>query len=249
MKYWRITKMLQVDDLVVCYGSVTALSGISLMIQEGELIAVVGANGAGKSSLLNAIAGVVPVARGIINLLGVNINRVSPEARARRGISLVPEDRGIFRRMTVAENLRLATAAGRTANIRDAYERVITLFPILGEYWTKPAYQLSGGEQQMLSIGRAIVANPVLLLLDEPSLGLAPIVVSHLFEAIRQLNRGGVTVVLVEQHARKAIELAHRTYVIRTGRIALTGTSGQLLRNRSVIDMYLGTMTSARAAN
>jgi branched-chain amino acid transport system ATP-binding protein len=241
--------MLRVEDLVVCYGSVTALGGISLTVAEGEIVSVVGANGAGKSSLLNAIAGVVPVARGMVGLRGRNISHAPPEVRAQLGLSLVPEDRGIFRRMTVAENLRLATAAGRTGNARQAFDQVVHLFPILGEYWSKPADQLSGGEQQMLSIGRAIVSRPILLLLDEPSLGLAPIVVNHLLEAIRRLNAGGVTVILVEQHARKAIELAHRSYVIRTGRIALTGTSEQLLRNRSMIDMYLGVTNSTRATS
>jgi branched-chain amino acid transport system ATP-binding protein len=231
---------LQVDRLSVRYGSVVAVSEVSLAVAEGEFVAIVGANGAGKSSLLNAIAGVVRPAAGTVSFDGLRIDALPSDRRALLGITLVPEDRGIFRTMTVAENLRLATAAGRTRDFRASLAEVFELFPVLAARRRQPAGQLSGGEQQMLAVGRALVARPRLLLLDEPSLGLAPILVGQLLDGVAELNRRGVTVILVEQHAMKAIALAGRSYILVNGRVAMEGTRAELLDHRSVIDAYLG---------
>lgn len=232
--------MLDVQSLDVRYGSITALKSISIHAEMGEFISVIGANGAGKSSLLNALGGVVPAAGGTITFNGRPINTVPPEQRAKQGIALIPEDRGIFKTLSVRENLKIATAAKRSADVNSDFSRVYEMFPILHEYREFQAGQLSGGEQQMLAIGRALMMNPVLLLADEPSLGLAPIVVKQVLQSLKELNSAGVTIVLVEQHALKAIALADRTYLLRTGGIIMEGTRQELMDRSEVVSEFMG---------
>lgn len=222
---------LQVTNLKVRYGRIEAVQDISLIVNEGELVALVGANGAGKTSLLSAVAGVVRTAAGRIELLGEDVTRWPSHRRFRAGIVLVPEGREIVQTMTVKENLQLVDSQP---------DSVVDQFPILRERWTKPAGTLSGGEQQSLAIARGLLARPRLLLLDEPSLGLAPKAVAGVFNTILALREQGTTVLLVEQNARRALQLADRGYVMETGRIVTGGTGAELAEDRSVIGAYLG---------
>jgi branched-chain amino acid transport system ATP-binding protein len=233
--------MLRVENLVVRYGSITALKGISLHVDQGEVVGVIGPNGAGKSTLLFAVAGAVPVASGDVNFDGRSLVGERPERIVQQGISLVPEGRHIFHRLTVGENLDLGATArtDRTAVARDR-DRVLDLFPILRAYSRTPASRLSGGEQQMLAIARALLARPRLLMLDEPSLGLAPIVIDRVFETLEQLRAEGVTILLVEQHAARTLELANRIYVLRTGAIELAGPSEELAHDPRFEEAFLG---------
>jgi len=233
--------LLETQHLKVAYGSVVALKDLSLTVQSGELVCLIGANGAGKSTALKALAGIQPVTSGSIRYDDHAITELPPYERVRRGIALVPEGRGIFGRLTVLENLQLGAyaRADATAVVRDlAY--VLELFPRLAERKRQVAGTLSGGEQQMLAIGRALMGRPRLLLLDEPSMGLAPIMVQKIFTIVRRIAADGVTILLVEQNARLALEVSQRGYVLESGRIVLADAAPALLANPDVQDAYLG---------
>ena len=233
--------LLEVRDLVAGYGPIRALDGVSLDVEDGELVALIGANGAGKTTLLMAISGVVPPRGGSIRFAGTHLAAAKPHEIMRLGIGHAPEGRRIFPRLTVRENLELGgftqTDRGRLA--RDIDE-ACGLFPVLGQRLDQLGGTLSGGEQQMLAIARALVGHPRLLLLDEPSLGLAPLIVAKVFEVIAALSARGIGVLLVEQNARAALKLANRGYVLETGRITLTGSGAELAADRRVRDAYLG---------
>ena len=231
--------LLEVDGLSVRYGILTGLRDASLRIAEGEFVALVGANGAGKSSLLSAVAGLVARDAGRIAFSGTDITRWRTDEIVRAGISLCPEGRGILPRMSVRENLLLG-AYHQRAQAGQNLERVHTLFPILHERQRHLAGTLSGGQQQMLSIGRALMSAPKLLMLDEPSLGLAPIVVHEILETIAALAKQGMTILLAEESAKKALEFADRAYVLETGEIVLEDSAGALLGNEAVTAAYLG---------
>lgn len=231
--------LLSVTGLHAAYGPIRALSGIDLSVTEGEIVALIGANGAGKSTLLMTICGSPRAAEGQVVFAGRDITHLPTHEIARLGIAQVPEGRRIFPRMTVLENLMMGTA-GRDSPPTDAdYKLVFDLFPILEERRNQRGGTLSGGEQQMLAIGRALMSRPRLLLLDEPSLGLAPLIVRRIFAAIGEINGRGTTVLLVEQNAYHALKLAHRAYVLMTGRIVMTGSGTELLANREVRAAYL----------
>ncbi len=232
---------LAVDDLVVRYGPIVALRGVSLRVQEGEVVALLGANGAGKSSLLNAVAGLVPVASGRVRFRGDEVQRLPPERIVRRGLALTPEGRRVFPRLSVEHNLRLGSAVVKDPVRRaEAKERVLELFPILAERLGQEAGTLSGGEQQMLAIGRSLMAEPALLLLDEPSLGLAPIVAEQIFKLIERLRDEGTTVLLVEQNVHRALEIADRAYVLSTGSVEAEGPARALHASAEIERAYLG---------
>jgi branched-chain amino acid transport system ATP-binding protein len=233
--------LLDVRDLEAGYGPIRALDGVSLDVWEGELVALIGANGAGKTTLLMALSGVVPPRAGAIRFAGGSLAGLKPHEIMRQGIGHAPEGRRIFPRLTVRENLELGgfTQTDRARLARDIDE-ACGLFPVLGQRMDQLGGTLSGGEQQMLAIARALVGHPRLLLLDEPSLGLAPLVVAKVFEVIAGLAARGIAVLLVEQNARAALRLAHRGYVLETGRITLTGTGTELASDRRVRDAYLG---------
>jgi branched-chain amino acid transport system ATP-binding protein len=233
--------LLEVTDLVAGYGPIRALDGVSLAVEEAELVAIIGANGAGKTTLLMAISGVVPPRGGRISFAGRPLAGLQPHEIMRLGVGHSPEGRRIFPRLSVRENLELG---GFTQNDRARLARDIDeacgLFPVLGERMGQLGGTLSGGEQQMLAIARALVGRPRLLLLDEPSLGLAPLIVAKVFEVIASLATRGIAVVLVEQNARAALRLASRGLVLETGRITLTGSGAELAADRRVRDAYLG---------
>lgn len=236
--------MLDVDSLKVAYGAVQALHGVSMHVQQGEIVTIIGANGAGKSTLLRAVCGVLAPTAGSIRFDGADVTALASPAMIRRGVAMVPEGRHVFPELTVRENLDLGAYYRRdAAAMRDDLERVLTLFPVLRERLNSPGGLLSGGQQQMLALGRALMSRPRLLLLDEPSLGLAPTIVQKLAQIIRELNRAGATILLVEQNARMALRLAHRAYVLATGRVAGAGTGRELLDDPFVRDMYLGGVT------
>jgi branched-chain amino acid transport system ATP-binding protein len=233
--------LLELENVSTSYGAIEALSGISLRVEAGEIVTLVGANGAGKTTTLMTISGVLRPRTGSIRFDGQDIVGVPAHALVGRGLAHSPEGRRIFSRMTILENLELG-AFGRDdhSEIQKDIDHVFELFPILGERRAQAGGTLSGGEQQMLALGRAMMSRPKLLLLDEPSLGLAPLIVQKIFEVIRTLNAEGVTVLLVEQNARTALKLAHRGYVLETGRITLTDTGANLLANPDVQSAYLG---------
>ena len=233
--------LLEVENLVAGYGPIRALDGVSLAVEPGELVAIIGANGAGKTTLLMAISGVVPIRAGAIRFAGRSLAGLAPHEIMRLGIGHAPEGRRIFPRLTVRENLELG---GFTQPDRRRLERDIAdacgLFPVLGDRLGQMGGTLSGGEQQMLAIGRALVGRPRLLVLDEPSLGLAPLIVAKVFDVIAALSARGIGVLLVEQNARAALGLAARGYVLETGRVTLVGTGSALAADRRVRDAYLG---------
>ena len=233
--------ILQLNQLRVSYGHIEAVKGVDLVLNAGELVCLIGANGAGKTTTLGAIAGTLPVAGGEVRYLGENINALPTHLRLRRGLALVPEGRGVFTRLTVEENLHMGAYIRRdAAEIEADMVRVFTLLPRIKERLYQVAGTLSGGEQQMLAIGRALLSRPKLLLLDEPSMGLAPMVVEKIFEVVREVMREGVTVLLVEQNAHLALEFAQRGYVMEGGLLTLTGTGDELLRDPRVRAAYLG---------
>ena len=233
--------MLEISGLIVRYGQINAVQRIDLSVAEGELVTLVGPNGAGKTSTLLAISGLQKSAGGTVEFEGNTITGMIPEDIVRRGIALVPEGRNIFTSLTVEENLILgATIRKDRAAVRADIERELQRFPILGERLKQPAGYLSGGEQQQLAIARALVSRPRLLLLDEPSLGLAPQLVDLVFETIEDLRRAGITTLLVEQNATRAIALADRAYVMRTGRIVRSGTADELGGGADLAAEYLG---------
>ncbi|HLA82731.1 MAG TPA: ATP-binding cassette domain-containing protein, partial [Thermoleophilia bacterium] len=233
--------MLVIEDLVTAYGSIEALHGVSLTVHKGMVVAVLGANGAGKSTLLHSISGIVRSSRGRILYQGDDITRLAPEKIVSRGICQVPEGRQLFPSLTVEDNL-IVGATGRRdrTGLADDIAYVYDLFPILGERRKQEAGSLSGGEQQMLAIGRALTGRPTLLLLDEPSMGLAPLAVERIFEALAKLNEQGLTMLMVEQNAEMALSLAHRAVVLQTGNITLSGTATQLRQDDRVRASYLG---------
>ncbi|MDR3170803.1 MAG: ABC transporter ATP-binding protein [Treponema sp.] len=236
--------MLRITNLNAFYDNVHALKDISLEIQKGEIVSLIGSNGAGKTSTLSCITGLVGVRSGTIHYKGKNITNVPAHKIVRLGISLSPEGREVFPGLTVAENLKLGRYSKKenTITTNTTYERVYTLFPRLKERTLQIAGTLSGGEQQMLAIARALMSEPELLLLDEPSLGLAPNIVLMLFELIKEINKQGVTILLVEQNANLALSISNRAYVLETGRIALSGTSENLLHDANIKKAYLGSV-------
>ncbi|MEK7363502.1 MAG: ABC transporter ATP-binding protein [candidate division NC10 bacterium] len=232
--------MLEVQDLHVYYGEIHALKGVTLGVGKGEIVALLGNNGAGKTTTLKTLSGLLPARSGSVRLEGETLLGVPPHAIVLRGIAHVPEGRRIFNRLTVLENLEMGAYARADDGIGQDLERVFALFPRLKERRTQVAGTLSGGEQQMLAIGRALMAAPRILLLDEPSMGLAPVLVEQIFETIQGINRHGTTILLVEQNAAMALSIAHRGYVLETGAIVLTGTAGDLQENPEVRRAYLG---------
>jgi branched-chain amino acid transport system ATP-binding protein len=228
--------LLEVRQLQVHYGGIRAVAGVDLAIAEGELVCLIGANGAGKSSTLKAICGLVAGRSGHIRYRGEDISRAPVHALPRKGLVMVPEGRGIFAQLTVEENLAMGAYAHGGGDPHAQYER----FPRLAERRRQVAGTLSGGEQQMLALARALMTRPKLLLLDEPSMGLAPMMVSRIFELVREIAAEGVTIFLVEQNARRALEISHRGYVMESGAIALEGRSAELLDNPRVREAYLG---------
>ena len=233
--------MLILADIRTRYGQVECLQGVSLEIRPGEIVTLIGANGAGKTTTLMAISGLVPLTAGTMTWEGARIDGLSSDAVVRRGIAHVPEGRHVFAQLTIEENVRLGAYQRRdAAAVEDDVARMWRLFPALGQRRRQLAGTLSGGEQQMLAMARGLMARPKLLLLDEPSLGLAPKLVSAVFETIRQLNREGVTMLLVEQNAYLALRVAHRGYVLETGRIVVSDTAEALRNNPRIQHAYLG---------
>ena len=233
--------MLEIRDLVVRYGGITAVKGISLSIKEGETVALIGANGAGKSSTLHAVSGLLRIASGKITFDGTDITGISPDRIVEMGLVQVPEGRQIFTRLTVEENLRMGSYVNRDkADVGKNRERVLSLFPILKERAKQSAGTLSGGEQQMLAIGRALMSSPKMLLLDEPSMGLSPIMTQEVFDVLRSLKEENITVFVIEQNAYDALELADRAYIMETGTITLEGRCTDLIRDERIKDAYLG---------
>ncbi len=233
--------LLELDNVTLHYGRIQALHGISIHVDEGEVVALIGANGAGKSTTMRAISGLRPVSGGRIKFAGEDITNVRADLRTIRGICQSPEGRGIFPGMTVRENLDMGAYARRdTAEIAKDLERVLTLFPRLQERIKQPGGTLSGGEQQMLAVGRALMSRPKLLLLDEPSMGLAPMLIQQIFNIITEINEQGTTVLVVEQNAQQALSRAHRAYVMETGTIVKEGPGSALLTDPAVKEAYLG---------
>lgn len=232
--------LLAVTDLWIAYDRINAVRGVSFAVGAGEIITLIGANGAGKTTILRAISGLLPAARGSITFSGADLLSLPAHLRTQRGIAHVPEGRGIFGNLTVLENLRLAAYARRDAQISRDLEEVLELFPRLAERRQQWGNTLSGGEQQMLAVGRALMSRGRLLLLDEPSMGLAPMLVREIFRVIQRLNRQGATILLVEQNAHLALEVAHRAYILETGEISLSGPSSELKNHPRVQEAYLG---------
>ncbi|OFZ91197.1 MAG: ABC transporter ATP-binding protein [Betaproteobacteria bacterium RBG_16_64_18] len=232
--------MLEVRGLEVHYGGIAAVKGIDLQVSKGELVCLIGANGAGKTTTLKAIAALVPRSRGDIRLGGDSTAGLASFELVRRGLALVPEGRGVFGRLTVRENLEMGAYHRSDGEVGQDLEKVFALMPRLHERRNQTGGTLSGGEQQMLAIGRSLMSRPKLLLLDEPSMGLAPLMVQKVFETIQAIARGGVTILLVEQNAKLALELAGRAYVMESGCITLAGDAGALLTDQRVREAYLG---------
>jgi branched-chain amino acid transport system ATP-binding protein len=233
--------LLEVEDIRTFYGNIEALKGISLTVEEGEIITLIGSNGAGKSTTLRSISGLTPPRTGSIRFEGKEISRFPAQDIVRTGIAQAPEGRHCFSRMTVRENLELGAYLRRDKEIPDDLERVYEFFPRLKERERQKAGTMSGGEQQMLAIGRALMARPKLMLLDEPSMGIAPILVERIYERIAEINEQGTTILLVEQNANFALDVSKRGYVLETGRVALSDESSSLRENPEVQKAYLGT--------
>ena len=232
--------ILKVDDINVYYGSIHAIKGISFQVEEGEVVTLIGANGAGKSTTLNTISGLLRSKTGSITFLDHDLGRTPPHKIVSQGLALVPEGRRIFLQMSVQENLEMGAFTQKGGDIKADLEKVYALFPRLKERLKQTAGTLSGGEQQMLAMGRALMSHPKLLMLDEPSMGLAPILVEQIFEIIENLHKAGTTILLVEQNAQAALSVADRGYVLETGKIVTTGTGTQLLESPEIKKAYLG---------
>jgi branched-chain amino acid transport system ATP-binding protein len=233
--------LLTVTDLAVAYGGIKALKGISLEVKRGEIVAMIGANGAGKTTTLKTIARLLPIASGKITYDGLDLATITAEDLVEAGVSLVPEGRGVFPNLTVRENLELGAWNHKDRSaISDTEVEIVKLFPRLGERMKQEAGTLSGGEQQMLAIARAMMARPAMMLLDEPSLGIAPRLVVDIFEAIARIAEAGTTILLVEQNTRLALKYSRRAYVLRTGEIAMSGASKELADNEEIKAAYLG---------
>ena len=242
--------MLEVQDVHTYYGNIHALKGVSLYVDKGEVVTLIGGNGAGKSTLLNIISGLLKPHAGSIWLQSEQIDSMPPHRIVEMGISQCPEGRRVFGRMTVRENLEMgAYVRDDKVTMAEDLERVYTIFPVMRERSKQVAGTLSGGEQQMLSMGRALMSRPELLLLDEPSMGLAPMLVQTIFDVIREINQQGTTVLLVEQNAAMALRVASRAYVLETGAIALEGTASELLENPRVREIYLGEVALDEASS
>lgn len=233
-------EILRVDDINVYYGSIHAIKGISFSVNEGEIVTLIGANGAGKSTTLNTISGLLKSKTGNITFMGEDLAKVPAHKIVERGLVMVPEGRRIFMQLTVEENLEMGAYTQDPKGIKDSLEEVYNLFPRLKERSWQLGGTLSGGEQQMLAMGRALMAKPKLIMLDEPSMGLAPLLVDHIFDIINTLHKNGATILLVEQNAQAALSVADRAYVLETGKITLTGTGKELLSNEAVKKAYLG---------
>ena len=232
--------MLQISALHVYYGEIHALKGVTLSVGAGEIVTLLGPNGAGKTTTVKTISGLLVPRAGTITLEGLNLVGVAPHAIVHRGVAHAPEGRRIFNRLSVVENLEMGAYSRSDSRVADDVERIMTVFPRLRERQAQVAGTLSGGEQQMLAIGRALMANPRLLLLDEPSMGLAPVVVEQIFQTIEEINRQGTTILLVEQNAAMALQIAHRAYVLEIGTIGLSGPATELAQNPEVRRAYLG---------
>lgn len=240
--------MLKITNLSASYSGISALHGVSLDVDTGEMIALIGANGAGKSTLLNCISGIVPAAAGSAAFKGAELRGKRPAAIARLGLLQVPEGRQILGDLSVQENLQLGELAlgGRSATW--SYDKVVDLFPVLGKRQEQRAGSLSGGEQQMLAIGRALMGAPEMLLLDEPSLGLAPIIVDQVFAVLKQLNEAGLTILLVEQNARRALGVASRAYILERGKVVREGSAAEIAADPQVVSYYLGNLAEEQGA-
>jgi len=232
--------VLEVSNLHSAYGRIEVLRGVSLDVRAGEIVALIGSNGAGKTTLLRALSGVQPITKGEIRFRGERIDRLPPYRRVERGVTQSPEGRQVFGPLSVSDNLRLGAYMRRDKDIEDDRDRIFEMFPVLREKRFQAAGGLSGGQQQMLAIGRALMGKPKLLLLDEPSLGLSPILVDQILAAVVSLKANGITVLLVEQNASAALEIADRAYVMETGRIVSTGEGSMLLSDPKVKAAYLG---------
>jgi branched-chain amino acid transport system ATP-binding protein len=232
--------VLSIDDVRSAYGRIEVLHGVTLHVDAGEIVTLIGANGAGKTTLMHAISGVQPITGGAIRFEGRSIERLPAHARVKAGISQVPEGRQVFDPLSVKDNLRLGAWSRRTADLGQDLARVRTLFPMLEALWEMPAGALSGGQQQMLAIGRALMARPRLLLLDEPSMGLAPNLVDHVLAVIKSLRSEGLTILFVEQNAGAALAIADRAYVLETGKVALSGKAAEIQNDQRVREAYLG---------
>ena len=232
--------ILKVEDINVYYGSIHAIKGISFQVEEGEVVTLIGANGAGKSTTLNTISGLLRSKTGSITFLDHDLGRTPPHKIVSQGLALVPEGRRIFLQMSVQENLEMGAFTQKGGDIKADLEKVYALFPRLKERLKQTAGTLSGGEQQMLAMGRALMSHPKLLMLDEPSMGLAPILVEQIFDIIRELHKAGTTILLVEQNAQAALSVADRGYVLETGKVVTTGTGHELLESPTIKKAYLG---------
>jgi branched-chain amino acid transport system ATP-binding protein len=232
--------LLDVQELWVSYDRINAVRGVSFTVGAGEIVTLIGANGAGKSTILQAVSGLLPVAGGRVSFAGADLLKLPAHLRVKAGLAHVPEGRGIFGNLTVLENLRLAAYVRRDAHIQEDLDEVFRLFPRLRERRHQWGNTLSGGEQQMLAVGRALMSRAQLLLLDEPSMGLAPLLVREIFQVIRRINRQGAAILLVEQNANLALEVAHRAYILDTGEITLSGAAGELRHHPQVLEAYLG---------
>ena len=232
--------MLKVNDINVYYGAIHAIKGVSFEVRDGEIVTLIGANGAGKSTILNTVSGLLHSKTGSIEFLGKSLVGVPAHRIVAQGLAQVPEGRRIFLQMTVEENLEMGAFTQSNASVDPGIARVYEQFPRLKERRKQIAGTLSGGEQQMLAMGRALMANPKLLMLDEPSMGLAPILVDQIFEIIQRLHQAGTTILLVEQNAQMALSVAHRGYVLETGKIVTTGSGEELLEDEAVKKAYLG---------
>jgi len=232
--------LLAVEDLWIAYDRIQAVRGVSFAVGDKEIVTLIGANGAGKSTILRAISGMLPATQGKVTLAGEDLLSLPAHVRTQRGLAHVPEGRGIFGNLTVEENLRLGAYARRDEKIAGDLEEIYQLFPRLGERRRQWGNTLSGGEQQMLAVGRALMSQARLLLLDEPSMGLAPMLVREIFKVIKRINQQGATILLVEQNARLALEVAHRGYILETGKITLAGPSQELRHHPQVLKAYLG---------
>jgi branched-chain amino acid transport system ATP-binding protein len=233
--------MLNVEDIYVNYNAIRALKNVSCTVNEGEIVALIGANGAGKTTILNTISGIVPSVSGKLSFLGKDITKIPPHEIVKMGISQVPEGRRVFAKMSVQENLEMGSyTRNDKQGIAEDMEKIFQRFPRLAERKKQAAKTLSGGEQQMLAMGRALMSRPRLLLLDEPSMGLAPMLVEIIFQIIQEINQSGTTVMLVEQNANMALSIAHRAYVLETGEVVLQGNANELASNPEVRKAYLG---------